>query len=437
VTVEEGGHRVVVVGCGFGGLSAAKALRDRRVSVTVIDRTNHHLFQPLLYQMATGILSEGDIAPPIREVLRRHRNVRVLLGEVVGVDVTSRQVVLESGGRTDRLPYDSLIVAAGARQSYFGNDRFESDAPGLKTIDDAHDLRARIFGAFEYAALEPDPDLRRAWLTFVVVGAGATGVEMAGQIAELARRSLERTFDGFSPSDARVILLDGAPRALGAFPETLADKALHDLRTLGVQVHLGVKVLDIDADGVTTDSADPKLHRIAARTKVWAAGVQAAPIGRLIAEAAGADTDRSGRVLVRPDLTLPGHPEIFVIGDLAALDELPGQAEVAMQGGRHAAHTIRARLNGSEPRPFRYRDLGSMATVSRFRAIAVLGPLRLSGTPAWLLWLIVHLGFLTGFKNRFAVLANWFIAFLGSSRPQRAFDVGSTQGRSRQLDPRG
>lgn len=429
------GHRVVVVGCGFGGLYTIRALRDARVSITVVDRRNHHLFQPLLYQMATGILSAGDIAPPIRHILRRRRNVRVLLGDVVDIDVNTRHVVLETLGRRTTVPYDSLIVATGSQQSYFGNDRFAREAPGLKSLDDALELRGRIFGALELASLEPDPDKRRAWLTFVTVGAGATGVEMAGQIAELTSRSLDQNFGTYSPAQVRVIVLDAAPRALAAFPESLARKAVADLEKMGVEVHLGVKVTDVDAYGLTTDSLDPTLRRIEARTKIWAAGVEASPLGRLLAERTGVGLDRVGRVKVEPDLTLPGHPEIFVIGDLATLNDLPGVAEVAMQGGWHVARTIRARLEGhAATRRFRYHDLGSMATVSRFRAIATVGPLRVSGTPAWLIWMFVHLAFLTGFKNRFAVLASWFIAFLGRARPQRAITPQQVFGRQALAD---
>jgi NADH:quinone reductase (non-electrogenic) len=414
-------HRVAVVGCGFGGLYAVKALRRADADVTVIDRTNHHLFQPLLYQMATGILSEGDIAPPIRDILRRQRNADVILGEVVGVDTDTRRLIVETLGQRSFIRYDSLIIAAGAGQSYFGHEKFARDAPGMKTIDDALELRGRIFGAFELASLEPDPVLRRDWLTFVVVGAGATGVEMAGQIAELAHRALRRNFRRIDPESARVVLLDALPRALGAFPESLARRSVEQLRKMGVEVHLGIKVTNVDASGVETDASDPALRRIGAITKIWAAGVEASPLAKLVADATGASVDRSGRVQVRPDCTLPGHPEIFVVGDMMSLDELPGVAEVAMQSGRHAAKTIRRRLGGDMTEQlFRYHDLGTMATISRFRAIAAVGPVRASGFIGWLMWLFVHLMFLTGFKNRIAVLFNWLIAFIGRGRPQRA-----------------
>ena len=343
-------HRVVVVGGGFGGLSAVKALRRADVDVTLIDRVNHHLFQPLLYQMATGILSEGDIAPPLREILRRQRNVDVMLGEVTGVDAGARQVAVDTLGQRSVVGYDSLILAAGSRQSYFGHDEFAVDAPGMKSIDDALEVRGRIFGAFEMAAVTADPAARAAWLTFVVVGAGPTGVEMAGQIAELSRRSLHHNFREIDPATARVVLLDGLPRALGPFPESLADRAVKDLTSKGVEIHLGVMVTGVDAEGIDTNADEPALRRIPARTKIWAAGVAAAPLGRIAAAATGAGTDRAGRVQVQPDCTIAGHPEIFVVGDLMSLDKLPGVAEVAMQSARHAAATIRRRLGGDPTR---------------------------------------------------------------------------------------
>lgn len=422
-------HHVAIVGCGFGGLFAAKRLGRSDVRVTVIDRTNHHLFQPLLYQMATGILAEGDIAPPIRDVLRRQRNTDVLLGHVVDIDVHARGVGVELWGQRLDVHYDSLIVASGSSQSYFGHDEFELYAPGLKSIDDALELRGRIFGAFEMAERERDARARRRWLTFVIVGAGPTGVEMAGQIAELAHRSLRGDFRHIDPADARVVLLDAAPHALAAFPSSLQRRALADLRHLGVEVHLDTPVMSVDADGVDTRSDDPALARIEAATKVWAAGVEASPLGRMLAAQAGVELDRSGRVKVRPDCTLPRHPEIFVVGDLMSLG-LPGVAEVAMQSGVHAAATIERRLGGdTRALPFRYRDLGTMATVARFRAIAVIGPVRAWGFAGWLLWLVVHLAFLTGFKNRVAVLANWTIAFIGRGRPQRAITEQQVQAR--------
>ena len=415
-----GRHRVVIVGAGFGGLFAARALRGAPVDVTVVDRTNHHLFQPLLYQVATGVLSEGDVAPPIRDVLRRQRNARVLLGDVVDVDLASREVVLDTIGTRSRVGYDSLIVAAGAAQSYFGHDEFGVHAPGMKTIDDALELRGRIFGAFEMAELEADPEARDAWLTFAVVGAGPTGVELAGQIAELARRGPRGSYRSFDTSSVRVVLVEAGHEVLAPFPAPLRHRAQRDLERLGVEVRLGAMVTGVDAAGldVARDGAAPV--RIEARTKIWAAGVQASPVGALLAAQSDAGVDRAGRVSVRPDCTLPGHPEVFIVGDLMSLDGLPGVAEVAMQSGVHAARTIARRLGGdTRERPFRYRDLGTMATIARFRAVVSVGRLRLTGFAGWLTWLFVHLVFLTGFRNRLAAVASWAGAFLGRHRRQR------------------
>jgi NADH:quinone reductase (non-electrogenic) len=417
-------HRVAIVGGGFGGLFAAKALRRADVEVTLIDRTTHHLFQPLLYQVATGILSEGEIAPPIREILRRQANARVLAGEVVDVDVGARLLTVNVFDRRCEIAYDSLIVATGASQSYFGHPEFGLDAPGMKTIDHALELRGRIFGAFEMAEHETDPIALRRWLTFVVVGAGPTGVELAGQLAELSRHSLRRNFRSIDPAKARVLLLDAAPTILPAFPEALRTRAARDLRTLGVVIHPDTAVTHVDERGLETNSADPALRRIEAATKIWAAGVEASPLGRLLADRTGAEVDRAGRVKVEPDLTIPGHPELFVVGDLMSLDRLPGVAQVAIQSGRHAARIIIDRLAGdSTRRPFRYHDRGTMATISRFRALAVVGRVQAAGLTAWLLWLAVHLVTLTGFKNQLAALFNWTIAFLGRGRPQRVITV--------------
>jgi NADH:ubiquinone reductase (H+-translocating) len=422
-------HRVVIVGCGFAGLFAARSLKDAPVDLTVIDRTNHHLFQPLLYQMATGILSEGDIAPPIRDILRKQRNASVMIGEVVGIDAARRVLEVDTLGSSSEVSYDSLIVATGASQSYFGHDEFAEYAPGLKTIDDALEVRGRIFGAFELAEQEDDPAVQRECMTFVVVGAGPTGVEMAGQIAELSHRSLQGNFRDIDPARARVYLLDGGPKLLGAFPESLQRRATEDLEVLGVEIHLDTMVTGVDPEGVHTNSSDPELARIRARTKVWAAGVQASPLGRIVAEATGASVDRAGHVEVQDDCTVPGHPEIFVVGDLMSLHRLPGLAEVAMQSGAHAGHTIARRVRGEgDAKPFRYRDLGTMATISRFRAIATLGPIRLWGFIGWLAWLLIHLVFLTGFKNRFTTLVNWTIAFVGRGRQERTITVRQTFG---------
>ena len=414
-------HRVVIVGAGFGGLFAAKALRGADVDVTVIDRTNHHLFQPLLYQLATGILAEGDIAPPTRDILRRQRNASVMLGEVEAIDLDARRLTVNTLGLGSDVRYDSLIIATGTEQSYFGRPEFARHAPGMKTIDDALELRGRIFGAFEMAEREPDPQLRRMWLTFVVVGAGATGVELTGQIVELARGSLRGNFRRIDPAESRIVLLDAHATILRTFPESLQRRTVRQLERMGVEIHLGAKVTGVDERGVDTNAEDPRLRRIEAATKVWAAGVEASPLGRMVAEPAGARVDRAGRVEVRPDCTLAGHPEVFVVGDLMGLDGLPGVAQVAIQSGRHAATTIVHRLEGdSRERPFRYRDKGTMASISRFHAIASIGRLRLSGIVAWLMWLAVHLIALTGFKNRAAVGCSWAVAFLGRGRLQRA-----------------
>lgn len=418
-------HRVVIIGAGFGGLFAARALRHAPVALTVIDRTNHHLFQPLLYQMATGILSEGEIAPPIRDVLRHSANTRVRAAEVTAIDLAGRKVTVDTLGLTDELGYDSLIVAAGAAQSYFGHPEFSRYAPGMKSIDDALELRGRIFGAFELAERETDPDKRRKWLTFVVVGGGPTGVEMAGQIAELSRRSLRHNFRNIDPASARVLLLDAGNALIPAFGRRLSGKALTGLRGLGVEVCFGTQVTGVDNDGVDAKTPSQGDLRIEAGTKVWAAGVSASPLGRMLAEQSGAEVDHSGRVKVLPDLTLPGHPEVFIVGDMINLNHLPGVAEVAMQGGRYAARTIVKRLEseGSDARPFKYLNLGDMATISRFQAVASFGPFRIAGFVGWLMWLFVHLAFLTGFKNRVSTVFNWFIAFLGHGRPQRAITL--------------
>jgi NADH dehydrogenase len=415
-------HRVVVIGSGFAGLFAAQRLKRAPVELTVIDRTTHHLFQPLLYQVATGILSEGEIAPPTRDILRHQRNARVALGEVTGIDLGARTVTWSSPERAHATAYDSLIIAAGAGTSYFGHDEFAADAPGLKTIDDALEIRGRIFGAFELAELEDDPAARAAWMTFVVVGGGATGVELAGQIAELARNTLSSNFRRIDPAAARIVLVDGLPRVLSAYHERLSERAARELGRLRVELRLGVRVEGVDALGLDL-SGEP--GRIEARTKVWAAGVHASPLAALL----GAELDRGGRVKVEPNCSLPGHPEVFVVGDLMALDGLPGVAEVALQSGRHAAAEIARGQRGHPSRPFAYRDLGSLASVSRSFAVAQRGRLRLSGLPAWLLWLVVHLAFLTGFKNRVSTVFHWAISFLGRGRAERTITLQQVRGR--------
>ncbi len=414
-------HQVVVIGSGFGGLFGTKALRNADVDVTMIAKTTHHLFQPLLYQVATGILSEGEIAPPTREVLARQNNAQVLLGEVTAIDLASRTVTSQVLGRELTTPYDSLIVAAGAGQSYFGNDHFAEFAPGMKSIDDALELRGRIFGAFEMAELgAARGENVDHLLTFVVVGAGPTGVEMAGQIAELAHRTLTRDFRAIKTHQARVILVDAAPQVLPPFGAKLGAWTKKKLEDLGVEVMLGALVSAVDERGLVVRYKDGSEEHVAAVTKVWAAGVQASALGRTLSDQTGAPLDRSGRIAVNPDLTLPGYPEVFVVGDMIALDNLPGVAQVAIQGAKYAAKEIDGRLNGKAPqRPFKYFDKGSMAIVSRFRAVALVGKLRLTGFLAWLMWLAVHLFYITGFKNRLTAVLHWLISFLGRGRSER------------------
>ncbi|SNS45127.1 NADH dehydrogenase [Geodermatophilus saharensis] len=426
-----GRPQVVIVGSGFGGLFAAKALRNADVDVTVIAKTGHHLFQPLLYQVATGILSEGEIAPATREVLRHQKNARVILGEVVDIDVDARTVTSTVLGRTTVHPYDELIVAAGAGQSYFGNDQFAEFAPGMKSIDDALELRGRIFGAFELAEIATDPAEVERLMTFVVVGAGPTGVEMAGQIAELAHRTLRRDFRNIDPEKARIILIDGAPQVLPPFGPKLGEKARRHLNRMGIEVQLGALVTDLDADGLTVKDSDGQVRRISAATKVWAAGVQASPLGRLLGEKTGAEVDRPGRISVQADLTLPGHPEIHVVGDMANHpDKLPGVAQVAIQGGRYAADQIKRKLAGKAPRgPFRYRDKGNMATISRFSAVADIKKLKFEGFIAWVLWLVVHLFYIIGFKSRVTTVLHWMVSFLGRGRSQRVATQQQVYGR--------
>ncbi len=414
-------HRVVVIGSGFGGLFSTQALRGRTdVEITLIAKTTHHLFQPLLYQVATGILSEGEIAPSTREVLARQDNARVILGTVTEIDLEARTVTSVVLDQTTVTPYDSLVVAAGAGQSWFGNDHFAAHAPGMKSIDDALELRGRIFSAFEWAELATTPEDAAAYLTFVVVGAGPTGVEMAGQIAELSRRTLARDFRSIDPTSARIILLDAASQVLPAFGEGLGASAQARLEAMGVEVRLGARVVDVDESGLVVESANGTRERIESACKVWAAGVQASPLAAQLAERSGAGLDRAGRIEVLPDLTVPGHPEVFVVGDMISLNQLPGVAQVAIQGGRYAARQIANRLDGRPADgPFTYRDKGSMATISRFSAVASIGRLQFSGFVAWVLWLAVHLVYIIGFKHRVTTLLHWAVSFLGRGRSER------------------
>jgi NADH dehydrogenase len=413
-------HHVVVIGSGFGGLFAAKRLKRAGVDVTLISRTTHHLFQPLLYQVATGILSEGEIAPPTREVLRRRKYVRVLLGEVTDIDLIAHTVVSNAADMTTTTHYDSLIVAAGATTSYFGHDDFELNAPGLKSIDDALELRGRILSAYEFAELETDRKSRDEWLTFAVVGAGATGVEMAGQISELARRTLVKDYRNIDTRKTRLLLVDALDDVLGAFGTKLSAGAARQLDKLGVEVWLAEKVVAVDDRGLTVEDKSGTRTRIPARTIVWAAGVKASDLGRTLAEQSGTEIDRGGRIKVQPDCSLPGHPEVFVIGDMMTLDNYPGVAQVAMQQGKYVADQIGRRLKRKpDQKPFHYFDKGSMATISRFRAVASVGPLRFGGLIAWLLWLAVHVMYLVGFKNRVTTVLHWAVSFVGRGRAQR------------------
>ncbi|MEV1133184.1 NAD(P)/FAD-dependent oxidoreductase [Rhodococcus coprophilus] len=419
----ESRHRVVVIGSGFGGLFSTQALKNADVDVTLIGRTTHHLFQPLLYQVATGILSVGDIAPATRMVLRKQKNARVLLGEVETIDLENKTVTSNLLERRTVTPFDSLIVAAGAGQSYFGNDHFAEFAPGMKTIDDALELRGRILGAFEQAELSDDPDERTRLLTFVVVGAGPTGVELAGQIAELSRRTLRDAFRHIDSTEARVVLLDGAPDVLPVYGGKLSRKTRQTLERLGVQIQLNAMVTDVDADGLTVKEKDGTERRIESQCKVWSAGVAASPLGKQLAEQSGAEIDRAGRVEVLPDLTLPGYPNVFVIGDMMSLDKLPGLAQVAMQGGKYAAKQVIASVEGQDPAqrpPFRYFDKGSMATISRFSAVAKVGKLEITGFLGWIAWLFVHLLYLVGFSSKVSTLLSWAQAFFSTGRNQMA-----------------
>ena len=426
----EAPHRVVIVGGGFGGLFAAKFLRRAPVEITLIDRANHHTFQPLLYQLATGILSEGAVAPPLRSVLRKHRNVLVELADVTGFDLQAKTVTaVRPLGAPLSVPYDSLIVAAGATGSYFGHDEFARFAPGMKTVDDALELRGRIFGAFEMAEMEEDHDAQRVWLTFAVIGAGPTGVEMAGQIAELSRRALKNNFRRIDPASAQVLLFDGGEEPLATFGEKLCAKAASEIQRTGVQLRMRTRVTDVKPDAIVVQGPDGE-ERVACHTKVWSAGVQASPLAGMLAQATGADTDRAGHIAVLPDCTLPDHPEVFVVGDMMSLNGLPGVAEVAMQSGIHAARTIKRRLQGdAAAKPFVYRDLGSMATISRFRAIVSFKGIKVGGFIGWLMWAFVHLTFLTGFKNRWIALFKWLSAFVGKSRDERTITMHQVSAR--------
>ncbi len=414
-------HRVVILGGGFGGLYAAKALKNAPAEVTLLDRRNFHLFQPLLYQVATGALSPGEIASPLRAVLRKQRNTQVLLADARDLDAEHRKVILDNG----ELDYDTLIVATGSADFYFGHDEWRQVAPGLKTIEHATQIRNKILYAFEAAEKEHDPQKRREWLTFVLVGAGATGVELAGALAEIAHDTLRRDFRSIRPEEAEILLLEGAPRVLLAFDPKLSAKAEATLSRMGVTTRTNVFVTNIDATGVTVKTSSG-VERIAARTVIWSAGVHASPLGEVLQKRAGATLDRGGRVIVNPDCSVPGHPEIFVIGDLAHFEEngvaLAGVAQVAMQQGAYVAKLIRKRAE-SQPdaavRPFHYFDKGTLAVIGRAAAVAQIGPLRMSGLLAWLVWLFIHLMYLVEFSNRVLVFIHWGFLYLTFNRGAR------------------
>lgn len=408
---------VIVVGGGFGGLWATRALAADDVRITLIDRRNHHLFQPLLYQVATAGLSSPDIAAPLRHILRRQRNVEVRLGEVTGIDAPSRTVTLTDG---DVLDYDYLLLASGATHAYFGHDEWSGDAPGLKTLDDALAIRRRLLLAFERAEACDDPDERAAWLSFAIVGGGPTGVELAGTLAEIARHTLKREFRRIDPSQARVRLIEAGPRVLASFPDSLSEKARKQLERLGVEVVVGTPVRAIDARGYTLGDTF-----VPARTVLWAAGVAASGLGALL----DAQRDRAGRVMVAPDLSVPGHPGIFVAGDLASVQQdgkpVPGVAPAAKQMGSHVARAIRARIAGQPAPTFRYRDFGNLATIGRMAAVVDLHGFKLSGLLAWWFWLAAHVFFLIGFRNRLLVLINWAWAYWSYQRHARII-LGAT-----------
>jgi NADH:quinone reductase (non-electrogenic) len=422
-------HRVVIVGGGFGGLQAVRGLRRAAVDVVLIDRENFHLFQPLVYQVATGGLTTAEVATPLRRILRRQRNVRVLLGEVSGVDLERREVTVDrlpNGESGAVLAYDTLVVAGGSRYSYFGHDEWQEHAPELKSLAGALDIRERILAAFEAAEVETDPERRQHWLTFVVVGAGPTGVEMAGQIGELAHDVLRRDYRAADTASARVLLVEASDRVLPGFPQSLSGRAARALERLGVTPLPGHTVVDVSAESVSIQPPSGDVQRVEARTTVWAAGVTASPLAGALAEAARLDVDRAGRLPVAPDLTLPGHPEVFALGDMVSVRTeggetlaLPGLAPVAMQQGRFAARAIRKRLAGSPTGSFRYVDKGNLATIGRSQAVADIKGLHLSGFVAWLTWLLVHIAYLTGLENRYLVLVRWTVSFFSRSRGAR------------------
>ena len=414
---------VVIVGGGFGGLFAARALRDAPCHVTLVDRSPQHVFQPLLYQCATGILSEGQITAPLRRLFRKQHNLECISAEAVNVDAVRRQLIcVRPLGEAIEVPYDHLIVAAGLRQSYFGHDEFAEWAPGMKTISDALTIRRRVFGAFEMAETAANPAEQQHWLTFALVGAGPTGVELAGQIRELATKTLRAEFHRVQPEDARVVLFDGGAAPLAAFGPQLSSRATRTLRELGVELRMNSIVTSVDGDGLRARAKDGTESSLGAATVLWTAGVEAPPIAAALAAATGIEQDRSGRIPVQDDLTIAGHPEISVVGDLMTLRKLPGLAEVAMQSGFYAGHRVKRLLSGqSQEKPFKYHDLGSAAYISRGRAVVSAGPLHLWGFPGWVVWLFIHIAFLTGYRNRLGAVLTWWVAFTRDVRRERAY----------------
>jgi NADH dehydrogenase len=435
VTTEQNSHRVVVVGGGFGGLQAALKLSRAPVEITLIDRRNFHLFQPLVYQVATGALSPAEVASPLRGVLRRQTNVRVLLAEVSGFDLEQRLVHTTdvATGETESVRYDTLIVAGGSEYSYFGHDQWEQVAPPPKTLEEALEIRRRLLSAFEAAETEQVASRRQRWLTFVVVGAGPTGVEMAGQIAEMARRTLRQEFRTIDPREARILLIELSDRVLSTFPPRLSASAQRALERLGVTVLLGRRVLGVDETSVTVEDGEGAHEIIPACVTVWAAGVHASGLARLLADASGGRVDGVGRLEVQPDLTVPGYPEVFAIGDMITIRRedgeaavpLPGVAPVAMQEGRHAGKVVRRRLEGRGSRPFRYHDKGNLATIGKAKAVADLRGVELTGFVAWLTWLFVHLFYLIGVQNRLVVFTRWTASFLTNGRGARIITAPS------------
>jgi NADH dehydrogenase len=418
-----GQRHVVIVGGGFGGLFAARALGGGPFSVTLVDRTPQHVFQPLLYQCATGILSEGQITAPLRRLMRKHHNVECITAEATGIDVDRQEVTcLRPGGEAIILPYDQLIVAAGVQQSYFGHDEFAEWAPGMKDIADVLTIRRRVFGAFEMAETASDPAEQRRWLTFALVGAGPTGVELAGQIRELATKTLEDEYRRAQPEDATVLLFDGGTKPLAVFGDKLSAKATESLRRLGVELHMQSIVTHVDSSGIVARSHDGTETRYDAATVLWTAGVEAPPFASAIASATGAQQDRAGRIAVQDDLTIAGHPEISVIGDVMSLRKLPGVAEVAMQSGLYAGRRVRRELEGQpELRSFKYRDLGLAAYIARGDAVVSAGPMNISGFAGWVAWLFIHIAFLTGYRNRVGAILTWWLAFTRDIRRERAY----------------